>query len=182
MRQAIMKSCNGNVSHWPDYVPLAFWSEQISIQHSTGYSAYYMVHGTHPTLPMDLEQVTFLVPPPDLPMSDSEMLTYRIRQLQRRPEDLDRVAQAVLDARRYNSKRFLRDNVAIISTLRHEPGTLVLLRNTRIKKELNWKAKPCYLGPLIVVHHNSGGSYMLADLNGAILKARVAQFRVIPYY
>ena len=39
-----------------------------------------------------------------------------------------------------------------------------------------------YLGPLVVVSRSSGGSYVLAELDGTIMDCKVAQFRVIPYY
>jgi hypothetical protein len=63
-----------------------------------------------------------------------------------------------------------------------EPGTLVLVRNSKVEYELSKKTKLRYLGPMIVVWHTKGGSYMLAELDGAISKLRFTAFRVIPYY
>ncbi|EJT97563.1 hypothetical protein DACRYDRAFT_58827, partial [Dacryopinax primogenitus] len=57
-----------------------------------------------------------------------------------------------------------------------KPGTLVLIHNTRIEKELDQKSKPQFLGPLVVVTWTARGSYVIADLDGAILKAQIAQF------
>ena len=62
------------------------------------------------------------------------------------------------------------------------PGRLVLLRNTRIKIELNRKTKPCYLGPYVVVRRTQGGLYIIAELDGSVVKHRVAAFRLIPYF
>ena len=48
--------------------------------------------------------------------------------------------------------------------------------------ELNRKTKPRYLGPYVVVRRTTGGSYIIAELDGAISKLRVAAFRLIPYF
>ena len=61
------------------------------------------------------------------------------------------------------------------------PGDLVLIWNTAIEKELNRKTKPRYLGPYKVVRKTQGGSYKLAEVDGAQLARPIAAFRVIPY-
>ena len=42
--------------------------------------------------------------------------------------------------------------------------------------------RPRYLGPLIVVLRNSGGAYVLCELDGSVLHRPVAAFHVIPYF
>ena len=64
----------------------------------------------------------------------------------------------------------------------YEPGDLVLVRNTRIEKELNRKMKLHYLGPMVVLQRTTGGSYLLAELDGAISKLRYAVFRLLSYF
>lgn len=49
-----------------------------------------------------------------------------------------------------------------------QPGALVLVRNSWIEMELNWKAKEKYFGPIVVVRRSPQGSYTLAELDGAI--------------
>jgi hypothetical protein len=48
--------------------------------------------------------------------------------------------------------------------------------------ELDRKAKPRYLGPMVVIRKTFGGAYTLSELDGSIWKSSVAAFRVIPYY
>ena len=63
-----------------------------------------------------------------------------------------------------------------------QPGALVLIRNTAIEKSLNRKMRARYLGPLVVLAHNRGGAYILAELDGTVLDRPIAAFRVVPYF
>ena len=56
------------------------------------------------------------------------------------------------------------------------------MRNTKIKKSLNQKMCPRYLGPLIVVSRNYSGAYILCELDRTVLHRPIAAFRVIPYF
>ena len=62
------------------------------------------------------------------------------------------------------------------------PGSLVLVRNSKVEKELNRKTKPRYLGPMVVLRRTTGRSYVLAELDGSMSKLHFAAFRIIPYY
>ncbi|OCB87029.1 hypothetical protein A7U60_g5922 [Sanghuangporus baumii] len=48
--------------------------------------------------------------------------------------------------------------------------------------KLNRKMKPQYLGAYVVVRKTKAGSYVIAELNGSVLKIRVAAFHLIPYF
>ena len=58
----------------------------------------------------------------------------------------------------------------------------MLIRNTAIEKSLNRKMHARYIGPLIVISHNRGGAYIIAELDGAVFNRPIAAFGVIPYF
>ncbi|TDL20505.1 hypothetical protein BD410DRAFT_706245, partial [Rickenella mellea] len=76
---------------------------------------------------------------------------------------------------------FARRFAHVIVTHFHLPGTLVLVRNSRIESDLDTKSKAKYFGPFFVIRRTKGGSYRLAELDGTLWLKNVAAFRVIPY-
>ncbi|EJU04594.1 hypothetical protein DACRYDRAFT_47551, partial [Dacryopinax primogenitus] len=76
---------------------------------------------------------------------------------------------------------FKADHEHILADYNFQPGTLVLICNTRIEKELDHKSRSQFLGPMVVVTHTARGSYVIANLDGAILKACIAQFCIYLY-
>ena len=142
-----------------------------------------MAHGVEPLFPFDLAEATFLVPPLDANSSStSELIAWRAHQLQKRQEDLDTIRDRVLMARFTSIKHFEAAFKSWIKDFDFHPGSLVLVRNSKVEKELNHKTKPRYLGPMVVLHRTTGGSYVLAELDGSVSKLRFAAFRIIPYY
>ncbi|KZO89373.1 hypothetical protein CALVIDRAFT_491836, partial [Calocera viscosa TUFC12733] len=61
VRESIVRSIPGDKLHWPEVVPSVFWAQRIAIHSATGMSPFYMAHGIHPLLPMDITEVTWLV-------------------------------------------------------------------------------------------------------------------------
>ena len=180
IREAILKACEGHTRKWPDHVSHAFFADKVSIRRATGQSPFYVMHGVHPVLPFDLTEASFLVTYQE-GMTSADLIAARIRQLQKRPEDLAAVAE-VLKKNRLKSKAQFEKRFC--TRLRHtklEPGTLVLVRNTTVEKELDRKSKPRYLGPYQVIRQTQNGSYVLAEPDGTLWKQKVAGFRVVPY-
>jgi len=92
LREAIVKSCKkdseGRAKNWHEEVALATFADRVTVSSVTGYSPYFLLHGTNPLLPLDLFEATFLTEGFRSGMSTSELLALRIRQLHRHESDL----------------------------------------------------------------------------------------------
>ena len=175
VREAIMKSAEGDEGKWYKFVHSVFWAERVTILKSCGMSPYFMVHGVEPLFPFDITEATFLVSLPDQDeFSSTDLIGWRARQLQKRAEDIQDMEDKVLKARYASIKHFVASHK--ITDHNFEPGALVLVRNSRVEAELNRKTKPRYLRPMIVLRQTLGGSYLLAELDGSVSKLRYATF------
>ncbi|KAH7917221.1 hypothetical protein BV22DRAFT_1026794 [Leucogyrophana mollusca] len=181
MREALVKACAGHLNQWPEKVPQTLFADNITTSRATGTSAFYLLHGVHPVLPFDLSEATFMVDGFYSGMSSSDLLALRIRQLDKRPEDLMNAAQVLKKARFKSKEQFERKFRRRLRREMYEEGDLVLARNTRVEKELNRKTKPRYLGPFEVVRRTKGGSYVLREMDGTISRRGIAAFRLLPY-
>ena len=52
VREALVKAYKGNIHLWPNKLRMALFADNITVRRSTGYSAYFLLHGTNPILPL----------------------------------------------------------------------------------------------------------------------------------
>jgi hypothetical protein len=135
----------------------------------------------HPILPFDLADATFLVEGYTSGMSTVDLLVARMRQLERRKEDLASAAKALKKARFKSKEEFEWKYRRRLKRDHYKPGDLVLLRNSSEEMKMNRKTKPRYIGPYEVVRRTTGGSYVLQELDGTTLVEGAAAFRLLPY-
>lgn len=181
IRESILKACEGHVEKWPDYVHHAFFTDRITISQSTGFSPYYLLYGVEPILPFDLAEMTLLVDGFHAGMTTTELLALRIRQLRKKPEDIARAA-ALLKKTRFRSKEIFEQRYKHRLTKNiYEEGELVLVRNKAVENSADRKQYPRYLGPFQVIRRTRGGSYVIAELDGAVWRKGVAAFRILPF-
>lgn len=181
IRESILKTCKGDVSKWPDYVHHAFFTDRITISQSTGFSPYYLLYGVEPVLPFDLTEMTLLVDGFHSGMSTSDLLALRIRQLMKKPEDTAKAA-ALLKKTHFCSKEiFERRYRHRLRKDIYQQGELILVRNKAVENSADRKQYPRYLGPYQVIRQTKGGSYIVAELDGAVWRKGVAVFRLLPF-
>ena len=182
VRQALFKAADGKQSKWSQVAYSAFWSERVTPRRRMGCSPYFAVTGTHPLLPFDIIEANYLLPPPGSLLTTTDLIAHRAIMLQKRQEDLARLKERVHAARNRAAIRFECEHSTTIQDFDFNRGDLVLICNTAIEKALNRKMHPRYFGPMIVLSRNMGGAYIVCDLDGTLLHAPIAAFRVIPYF
>src|SRR5882724_6770218 len=153
IHESLMKMCNNEHSKWVCMAPLVFWADQVTVRRPIGYSPYFMAHGVEAVLPLDIVEATYLLPPLDVPASTEDLIAHHAQQLQKRPEDLHEMSARVLKARKQSAAQFVKCFSSTIQDFDFEVGSLVLVHNSHVEKELNHKTKPQNLGPMVVVHH-----------------------------
>jgi len=186
LREAIVRSCkkdpDGRAKNWHEQVPLAMFADRVTVSSVTGYSPYFLLHGTHPLLPLDLFEATFLVEGFRTGMTTADLLALRIRQLHRHDSDLEQAARLLKRMRLQSKEQFSRRFAKRLQMDEYPKGSLVLVRNTRLEVSLNkFKLDPRYLGPFEVVSRTKRGNYILKELDGAVHSESYAGFRLIRY-
>jgi len=182
VRQALVKSCDGDPSKWSSSAYSVFWAERVTIRRRMGCSPYFATTGTHPILPFDIAEANYLLPPPDGILSTTDLIVRRAIALQKRRPQLAELHGKVYAARVKAARIFEKEHANTIREYNFKLGDLVLIRNTAIEKALNKKMKWRFLGPCIMISKSKGGAFIIAELNGAVFDRPIAAFRVVPYH
>ncbi|KAI0323303.1 hypothetical protein GY45DRAFT_1349828 [Cubamyces sp. BRFM 1775] len=181
IREGILKSCEGKVRDWPEKVRVAFFADKVTTRRSTGFSPFYLLYGTHPILPFDLAEATFMISNYRAGISTAELLALRIRQLEKHPEDIRKATDAIRRSRLASKAQFEKRFSHRLRQTPLSPGSLVLVRNSARDAGLSGKYTPRYTGPYVIDRITKGGAYVLRELDGTFLRQGFAAFRLLPY-
>ena len=145
-------------------------------------SPYFAATGTHPILPIDIIEANYLLPPPEMPLTSTDLIACQAITLQKRCAQLTNLQAKVYAVHVQAKTRFKKEHLRNVEDFNFKPGDLVLVRNTAIEKSLNRKMCTHYLGPLIVLAQERGGAYIVAELDSSVFDWPAAAFRIIPYF
>ena len=98
VQQALYKSVDGDQSKWSRGAYSVFWADRITIRKRMGCSPYFAVTGTHPLLPFDISEATYLLPPPSDILSTTDLIANRAITLQKRQAHLSALRSQVMAA------------------------------------------------------------------------------------
>ena len=111
-------------------------------------------------------------------MSWEELLASRIRQLERRPEDVERAAEKLQAARVKNKGRFDWTHRLRPKKIKEGDWVLVYDNNLDNQHRAMRKFSRRWFGPYVVTSANDNGTYHLAELDGTRMAVPVAGKRV----
>jgi hypothetical protein len=170
---------SGKPGTWPFHLAAVSWADRITVRRATGMTPYRVIFGQDCLLPVELEQESWRVVEwwqverADNPRA--ELLALRARQLERRPGDLLRAAEAQRKSREANREYFDKNRRRRPDNINHtiHLGDLVLLHDTKFESSHSHKLSNRWSGPYKVTdtkRKDDRGTYKLAELDGTELE------------
>ena len=104
--KAIVRTCEGRVSDWLRLFPYAFWANRTTHSSVTGYMPAKRMFGQKTIMLVERTIASWTMINWTNDMRREELLVARIRQLERRPEDVEWATTRVKEARIQNKARF----------------------------------------------------------------------------
>ena len=76
---------------------MVFWADRVTIRRHMGCSPYFAATGMHPLLLLDIVESTYLLPPPDVPLTTTDLIARCTIALQKWQEHLTKLRSEVFE-------------------------------------------------------------------------------------
>ena len=181
LKDALVKMCGENGSRWKKYLPLVTFADRISTKRTTGYSPYELVFGQKAALPVDLELETYLGVDWTKIKSTEELLIARTYQLEKKEEIMEEAYKKMKKSREGSVKYW---DKRLAHRLRQplQPGELVLVYNKKLESQWGLLFKNRWNGPYKIVKQVNQGPYIIEELDGTEIRAKIAAAHVKRFY
>ena len=171
--RSLGKVVNDDQDNWDDQIDMVLMGYRASRQASTKYSPYFMLFQTQMRLPMDAEM---------MPVDDVEDIEDSIEErihalLQGRAGIFTEAERNIKAAQKVQKEHYDEKH----QPQHIEPGTEVLLENTKQKQRKGGKLDPKWLGPYTVNRDLGKGVYELQNSHGKVLKTKANVNRLKRY-
>jgi Integrase zinc binding domain/RNase H-like domain found in reverse transcriptase/Reverse transcriptase (RNA-dependent DNA polymerase) len=169
--------------NWLQNLAGVLWADRVTTRTTTGVSAYRMMYGYEPVLPIETELPTWSFLKWSSVRTREELLTLRTLQLQRRDDDLEEMHLRMRRKREEGKEQF--DQHHQIRKDEINAGDLVLLHNTQRKMDMTRQNKLAFrwLGPYRVkIAIQRKGTFVLEELDGTELGGTVAGNRLKKFH
>jgi hypothetical protein len=179
IKDTLVKLSGTEGKKWREFLPLVLFADRVSTKRTTGYTPFELVFGQQAILPVDLEFETFLGIDWWKIKSTQELLEARVFQLQSRDKKLQQAHAKLIKTRQqsinyWDKKKENREPL--------QKGDLVLVYNKSLDSQWGKLFENKWNGPYRVVSQLPGGSYTLAELDGAELARKYAASHVKLFY
>ena len=174
--QAIVKATGNNPAKWPEMLHYALWADRTTAGRVRKETPYRLMYGQNVVYPIESEVTSWAAIDWKYPMEREDLLAARIRQLERREDDLRIAKLRIWESREQNREYFNRTNRIRLKPLK--PGDLVIVYDESLRKQWSRKFDNRWLGPYRIKEVFDNGSYALTELDGTELSVRMAGKRV----
>jgi hypothetical protein len=152
----------------------------VTIRKCFGCAPFFLLTGTKPILPLGIQEATWLTGALTRFTSTKDLLVARAKALARHRDFVEDICARIDNKKRACMAKYEEKHKATIRDHNFKPGNLVLMRNVAIESSLNHKFKLRYVGPMVILHRNKGGTYIVAEMDGTVYGSPAGAFRCAP--